>query len=88
MQHKYIAFDLETAKVQVPNLKDWMADRPLGISCAATYADGANGPVLWHGGTRHTHPATKMKVEQARASWSTIFVNTYVSAIRSLLGME
>ena len=88
MQHQYIAFDLETAKVQLPNLKDWMADRPLGISSIATYADGANGPVPWHGGTRRTHPATKMKVEQARGGSWTIFVNTYVSAIRSLFGME
>ena len=46
MERTYLAFDLETAKVQSSNLKHWTTKRPLGISCAATYAEDDRGPVL------------------------------------------
>ena len=34
---KYLAFDLEIAR-EIPEGGDWKANRPLGISCAATLA--------------------------------------------------
>ena len=37
MKRKYLAFDIETAKVQSADERDWKAQRPLGISCAATF---------------------------------------------------
>ncbi len=45
---KFLAFDLEIAKVLPENASDLMVHRPLGISCAATLAAGGE-PILWHG---------------------------------------
>lgn len=67
MKCKYLAFDLETARVQSPHLRDWKSQRPLGISCAATLLDGAKDPVLWYGGKRRKYPAPRMTVVEARA---------------------
>jgi hypothetical protein len=67
MDGKYLAFDLETAKVQSPRLRDWALHRPLGISCAATYCDGAKKPVIWYGGKRRKDPTSRMTVAEARA---------------------
>jgi len=36
MTRKYLAFELETAKVQPPDDPKWKEDRPLAIACAAT----------------------------------------------------
>lgn len=47
MNRKYLAFDLETAKVLPENEHDLKAYRPLGIACAATLSDEL---VLWKGG--------------------------------------
>ena len=46
MNRKYLAFDIETAKVQPPDERDWKSDRPLGISCAATLCCDANDRCL------------------------------------------
>lgn len=43
-RRKYLAFDIETAKVIEG---EWRSCRPLGISCAATLLDSEE-PVLWH----------------------------------------
>ena len=67
MERTYLAFDLETAKVQSSNLKHWTTKRPLGISCAATYAEDDRGPVLLWGGRRRKHPTFQMTVAEARA---------------------
>lgn len=67
MDGKYLAFDLETAKVQSPHLRDWKSHRPLGISCAATYSDATKEPVLWYGGKRKECPSPRMTVAEARA---------------------
>lgn len=62
---KYLAFDIETAKVQSADERDWKAQRPLGISCAATLAAGASEPVLWHGVTKGNRPASRMCQREA-----------------------
>ncbi len=66
MKRRYLAFDLETAKVQSPNMRDWKTDRPLGISCAATLLEDASEPLLWHGG-KIGHPAIQMSRQKAVA---------------------
>ncbi len=65
MDRKYLAFDLETAKVSLR--RDWMSDRPLGISCAATFSEGESEPVLWYGRKRRRGPASQMTVAEAKA---------------------
>jgi hypothetical protein len=67
MVDKFLAFDLETAKVQSPHRRDWKQQRPLGISCAATFCDEAMGPVLWYGRKRQKCPAPQMTAAEARA---------------------
>ncbi|MCP5110479.1 MAG: hypothetical protein GY953_06550 [bacterium] len=66
MAHRYLAFDIETAK-EVPGEDfNWRPHRPLGISCAATLASDAEQPVLWHGKTADGSPAGLMSREEAR----------------------
>lgn len=67
MNAKFLAFDLETAKVQSPQLRDWKLQRPLGISCAATFCDDAVAPLLWYGRKRRESPAPKMTAAEAGA---------------------
>ena len=66
MNRKYVAFDLETAKVQPPGDQNWREDRPLGISCAATLCCDADEPLLWYGLTRTNRPARQMGHDEAR----------------------
>lgn len=47
-EDKFLAFDIETAKITVEGI-DLLAQRPLGISCAATVATG-DSPMVWQGG--------------------------------------
>jgi hypothetical protein len=67
MNRKYLSFDLETAKVQPPDERNWKEDRPLGISCAATLCCDANAPLLWYGMTSSNRPACRMSQEEACA---------------------
>jgi hypothetical protein len=64
MTRKYLAFDLETAKVT--SGRNWLSDRPLGICCAATWMQGQCEPVLWHGRTLQGHYASRMAVAEVR----------------------
>jgi hypothetical protein len=49
---RYLALDIETARVVPPDASDWHSHRPLGIACAATLLAGCEEPTLWHGGDR------------------------------------
>ncbi len=49
MERKYLAFDIETAKVLPETEADWKSCRPLGISCAATLLADSDEVMLWHG---------------------------------------
>jgi hypothetical protein len=60
MSRKYLAFDIETAKVQPVSERDWKSHRPLGISCAATLMSDSGEPLLWHGGANHKRPDSRM----------------------------
>jgi len=64
-KRKYLAFDIETAKVLPEDESDLKSHRPLGISCAATFLADSNEPQLWHGGQDRTCPADKMSQEEA-----------------------
>ena len=66
MNRKYLSFDLETAKVQPPDAKNWKQDRPLGISCAATVRCDADAAMLWYGLTKTNRPARQMSQNGAR----------------------
>ncbi len=54
MSHKYLAFDIEIAKVMTQGETDWKAQRPLGISCAATLASDEDKPMLWYSSNEAT----------------------------------
>lgn len=61
MAHRYLAFDIETAKdVPGDDFNNWRQHRPLGITCAATLASDSNDPRLWHGITPGGNPAERM----------------------------
>jgi hypothetical protein len=64
---KFLAFDLEIARVQPPHVRDWKRKRPLGISCAATFCGEGTSPLLWYGGKRLKTPAPQMTNAEACA---------------------
>lgn len=49
---KYLAFDLEIAKI-VSFGGDLDAQRPLGITCAAAWASDKDAPMIWCGAGKH-----------------------------------
>jgi RNase_H superfamily len=60
MGRKYLAFDIETAKV-VPSVDfNWKPHRPLGISCIASHASDGSEPRVWLSRSPAGAPATKM----------------------------
>jgi len=63
MTNRYLAFDIEIAKVMIPGETDWKGQRPLGISCAATLASDEDKPMLWYSiNTATGLPASSMMV--------------------------
>ena len=63
MKRKYLAFDIETAKVLPEHVQDVKTHRPLSISCAAALASDAESPSLWYGLTDDERPADRMSRE-------------------------
>jgi len=61
-QTKYVAFDLEIAKILPGDFSAWRAHRPLGITCAAVLFDGLD-PVLWYSKSENGSIAAKMNQE-------------------------
>ncbi len=60
MARKYLAFDIETARIVPEVVSDLHAYRPLGICCAATAASDEQEPRLWHGFADDGSPAAQM----------------------------
>ncbi len=60
MKRKYLAFDIEIAQKLPEGEGDWKAHRPLGITCAATFASDADDPMLWYSRTGAGQPAGRM----------------------------
>ncbi len=65
MARKYVAFDIETAKILPAVVPDLKAHRPLGIACAATLCSTEDRPRLWHGRTDDGQPSPRMTCEDA-----------------------
>ena len=59
---RYLAFDIETAKILPPETTDILAHRPLGIACAAAARSDSPEPLVWHG-TDGGRPAARMSRE-------------------------
>ena len=74
MMFRYLAFDIEIAKMLPNGQEDWKAFHPLGITCAATY-DGEGKPRLWYG---------KNDQGQAASQMSRTELNELVSYLQSM----
>jgi hypothetical protein len=66
MMRRYIAFDLETAKVLPEEAGDLLSHRPLGIACAAAALSDSQEVITWHG-VADGAPAARMSSDEARA---------------------
>lgn len=62
---RFLAFDIETAKVVPDGAGDLLAHRPLGIACAAAVARDRAQPLVWHGAGATGHPADRMTRDEA-----------------------
>ena len=63
---RYLAFDLETAKILPDNDKDIKLYRPLGISCATAVAeDDAINAFCWYGKDEKGNPTNRMTSKEA-----------------------
>ena len=60
MLRKYVAFDIETAKILPAVVSELKVHRPLGIACAATLCGTDDAPQLWFGQTDGDNPAPRM----------------------------
>ena len=63
MNRRYLAFDIETAKLIPEDETDWKSHRPLGISCAATLLADSDELALWHGADRMSQQEAGKLVE-------------------------
>ncbi len=60
MNSKYIAFDIETAKILPKDVEDLLAHRPLGICCTATLAADQSKPQLFYSQNADGSPSPMM----------------------------
>ncbi len=63
---RYVAFDIETARVLPDEVTDLMDYRPLGIACAAAAVSGQEEPLVWYG-RNGGEPAAQMSREEVCA---------------------
>lgn len=64
---RYLAFDIETAKLLPEGVTDILAHRPLGIVCAAAVAGDLPEPKLWYGCDASGRPSARMTQEEVAA---------------------
>ena len=62
---RFLAFDLETAKVLPADAGDLLSHRPLGIACAAALRSDHPEPLRWHGSVGG-RPAPRMSQDECR----------------------
>ncbi len=60
MKRRYLAFDIETAKIFPGNVSDILAHRPLGICCAAALATDKTVPQLFYSKDASGIPSAQM----------------------------
>ncbi|MFC1923537.1 ribonuclease H-like domain-containing protein [Chloroflexota bacterium] len=65
-QPRYLAFDIEIAKILPDDVQDWSPHRPLGISCAATLSDDGE-LTLWYGKTSTADFTPQMSIEETQS---------------------
>ena len=65
-RRRFLAFDIETAKLLPEGVGDLLAHRPLGICCAAAHALDSGETLSWHG-TGAGGPAPRLSREEARS---------------------
>ncbi|HEY5160999.1 MAG TPA: ribonuclease H-like domain-containing protein [Gaiellaceae bacterium] len=63
MTRRYVAFDIETAKVLPESVSDLMDHRPLGIACVAAAVSGCEEPFVWYG-ANGGKPAAQMAQDE------------------------
>jgi hypothetical protein len=63
---RYLAFDIETAKVLPPDARNLLDHRPLGIACAAALRSDDPEPIVWHG-AGDGRPSARMSREECGA---------------------
>ena len=61
MAHKFLAFDIETAKIVPGTEFNWKAHRPLGVTCIASQSTDEQEPRVWLTRTPKGTPAPQMK---------------------------
>lgn len=61
--NRYLAFDIETAKVLPESVGDLMDHRPLGVACVAAVASDQEEPIVWFG-RNGDGPAPQMSREE------------------------
>lgn len=63
MSCKYLAFDIETAKILPEDFGDLLAHRPLGITCAATWCSDESAAVTFYSKNKDGSPAPQMTMQ-------------------------
>ena len=66
MTRKFLAFDIETARIG-DSQADWRTQRPLGITCAAALTSDNNVVDVWHGKNSDGTPSPKMIRAEVRS---------------------
>lgn len=63
MARKYLAFDLETAKIVQGRSFNLAKERPLGVTCIATLKSDETNPQLWYGKDSDDSPSRQMTAD-------------------------
>jgi len=66
VKQRFLAFDIETAKLLPENVADLFVHRPLGIACAAVVDVEGQHETLWHGRESGTFAAQMSRAEAQR----------------------
>ena len=68
MFRKYVAFDIETAKILPPDFGDLHDHRPLGITCMAIWCSDEQEATTWYSKDSKGTPASQMTAEDLTAA--------------------
>ncbi len=67
MARRYLAFDIETAKILPDRVTDLLVHRPLGICCAAALAADMDKAITWCGSSESGEPTQQMSQPEVQA---------------------
>ncbi len=67
MPRKYLAFDIETAKILPEDFGDLHDHRPLGITCTATWRSDESAAVTFYSKNEDRSPAPQMTTQDLTA---------------------